>query len=500
MNHKRFYQTVSSLIALALLIISWITLLSSTTIAAEDQNQHTVFLPVVNRPLCDFPQHEPGYFFEHGLNEQFSQALGSIRPHETAWGCFSATDDINDYYYIYLPGPSHIYVSLTNIPPGHDYDLVLYDKYQKRLANSIEPGNHDEEIRFDNMSPGRYYVQVHNADKTAAAQTYRLNVIYIEEGYCDDLAIIQEMVPQVKDEKPDPYPFYSEIVNFGCRQVFDTFHSGHLALRMEYEAGNSDGYWGIATDGGFDATQFGGICLWAYAEEGTQSFSINLRDKTETERASSPQIVFEANKWKQFCVPLSDYSAQGVQLDNLENVNVHFHKALGNATIWVDDIKFSPPCNDRSITAEVFPQLKDRPDQYPIVAENDAFQCQVVEDISVTEPIALRLKYAAGDVGGYWGVATEDGFNATTYNNICLWAYAEHGRPAFTINLKDIPQTEKESGPQIIADTNRWEKFCVPLSHYSAQGVLLGKIENVNVNFSKDLGNATIWIDDLRYE
>lgn len=498
MKHKRLYKIASVPAALVLLGMLWIAQASSTSVSEADR--YPVFLPIVNRPLCDFPKIEPGYVFEHEPNDIFAKAIGPIRPYEIVWGCFSGPNDVDDVYYFDLTVPSSIEVRLTNIPAGHNYDLVLYDKDEDRITYSKKSGNEDEIIRSEKELPGgRYYVQVYNAGKKASGQTYKLEIEYDLSYACDHPAIIFEMFPQLR-EVHNVFAFYSKAANFECKLVTDIVHSGYLAMRLDYEAGNDDGYWGIATTEGFDASKFGDVCIWAYAEERLQTFTINLKDMAGTEKPSTPQTIVETNKWKQFCVPLTQYSARGVQLDQLENVNIHFNKALGDAVIWVDDIKFSLPCDHPVVTAEVFPQLKDELDQFPFYAVNEAFQCQVVEDIVASEPIGLRLKYAAGDVVGYWGVATQNGYNASGFERICYSAFAEEPHQTFAIHLKDKAGTEKASIPQIIDKADAWKRFCVPLAQFETQGVQLDKIENVNVHFSKELRDAAVWIDDLAYE
>jgi hypothetical protein len=109
---------------------------------------------------------------------------------------------------------------------------------------------------------------------------------------------------------------------------------------MEYDATFGDvGYWGIATPSGYDASQFSEICFWVYAKMDFQSFTVNVKDAVGVERPSAP-LVAKSDNWTQFCIPLSQYEILGVQLDRLNNINVHFEQPGGDAVIWVDDFEF----------------------------------------------------------------------------------------------------------------------------------------------------------------
>lgn len=130
---------------------------------------------------------------------------------------------------------------------------------------------------------------------------------------------------------------------FECRGVYDTVRSEPVAVRIEYHVVRGSyrhGYFGIGTLGGYDATAFSQICLWAYAEQPDQAFRVKLKDTSEAE-AGVNVTVREPNKWSQICVDLAEFSDQGVKLDQLDNVNLGFEEANGNATIWVDDFEFT---------------------------------------------------------------------------------------------------------------------------------------------------------------
>lgn len=161
-------------------------------------------------------------------------------------------------------------------------------------------------------------------------------------------------------------------------------------------------------------------------------------------------------------------------------------------------------CNHLAITEDVFPQLKDEPDAYPIYGPIDDpnFQCRAVFDPVYDGQLAIRIEYHnAGDNFGYWGInLAPTGYDVTGYSQICLQAHAKKPLQVFRLKLKDLDGTEIAKNIIVQGEGGNkteaaWEEECVPLSYYYDQGVDIVRLENVNVGFDKDTGDAIVWLD-----
>jgi hypothetical protein len=150
--------------------------------------------------------------------------------------------------------------------------------------------------------------------------------------------------PQLQ-EVPGQRAFYGPLEEseevFLCEGVRDIVHSIPVAVRIEYHIAQGTGrfgYFGIGTLGGYNVTQFSQICLWAYAVQPDQAFRVKLRDTLGTEMGVNV-TVRDANEWSRICVDLQRFSDQGVDLSQLDNINLGFEEANGSATVWVDDFE-----------------------------------------------------------------------------------------------------------------------------------------------------------------
>ena len=125
------------------------------------------------------------------------------------------------------------------------------------------------------------------------------------------------------------------------------------------------------------------------------------------------------------------------------------------------------------------------------------FHCQGVYAPVRSEPGAVKLEYSStGNNFGFWGVGTPDGYDATGYDQICFWAYAEKPAQNFYLQIRDI--RDKEERLLIsLEDSNEWTQFCKSLSDFADLGVRLDQVENFNIGFNETTGNATIWVDDF---
>lgn len=124
-------------------------------------------------PLLKIP------FVSQEPNGNAAQANGPIPSGETVYGSFTPGDQLSDYYYFDLDYPYTIQAELTNIPPGHDYDVVIRDAAMNAIGYSGEYSNRDESALTVMVFPARYYIQVYNWSATYTYERYQLLVTYI---------------------------------------------------------------------------------------------------------------------------------------------------------------------------------------------------------------------------------------------------------------------------------------------------------------------------------
>lgn len=156
-------------------------------------------------------------------------------------------------------------------------------------------------------------------------------------------------------------------------------------------------------------------------------------------------------------------------------------------------------CNNPLITKYVFPQLEPVESEFPFYGPLDDpnFRCQGVFDLIFSEPVAVMIDYKnVGDNSGYWGIGIPVGFDASGFRELCFWAYSKNPAQSFYLRAKDTNNSEKRLLISL-ESSNEWTQSCKPLSDFEKLGVELSQIENFNLGFDKDSGNATIWVDDF---
>ena len=112
-------------------------------------------------------------------NDDYSLANGPIVPDLVYYGTFPSEDDISDYYFFELSARRRVEMWLSNIPSGHDYNLVLRDDTPDLtvVGYSAQLGNSNEHIRIGILPPGRYYVQVYHYSSGGSTQRYYLKYV-----------------------------------------------------------------------------------------------------------------------------------------------------------------------------------------------------------------------------------------------------------------------------------------------------------------------------------
>jgi len=112
-------------------------------------------------------------------DDALSEANGPILPGPTYYGTLPSDGDIHDYFYFDLPVDQSLELWLTDIPSGHDYDLVLRDSsLTPPIGYSGEPGNSPEHIETGILATGRYYIQVYRHSLGGSTQPYHLRFDY----------------------------------------------------------------------------------------------------------------------------------------------------------------------------------------------------------------------------------------------------------------------------------------------------------------------------------
>ena len=159
---------------------------------------------------------------------------------------------------------------------------------------------------------------------------------------CNHPAVTKNLFPQLENVDGQ-FPMYgpegdSHIL---CQAVYDLVHTpGKMAVHFKYEnVGTNFGWWGVATPNGYDASQYKQLCFWAYAQVPNQSFRFKMKDMARHEKGIVTTLE-KTNEWQQICADLSVFSDLGIQVNNMNNVNLGFEKPTGSSEIWIADFEF----------------------------------------------------------------------------------------------------------------------------------------------------------------
>ncbi len=124
-------------------------------------------------------------------NDSFSLAYGPLDAGVHYLSYISYSGDI-DYYKVEVPpGCSSMFISMTSIPAGCDYDMRLFNSSQVEVAFTINGGNRDEWIRYESPVPGTYYIKIY--PYTTAYST--------SDSY--DLSLSLELCPVIESISPN---------------------------------------------------------------------------------------------------------------------------------------------------------------------------------------------------------------------------------------------------------------------------------------------------------
>ena len=162
-------------------------------------------------------------------------------------------------------------------------------------------------------------------------------------------------------------------------------------------------------------------------------------------------------------------------------------------------------CDLPPVTGNLFPQLAEETGQFSMygpVGDPDEtnFLCEAVYDKVHEQPMAVHIKYEnVGTNFGWWGVATPNGYDASGHSQVCFWAYALEPNQSFRMKMKDT--TKREQGVVTTIETpNEWTRICTDISKFAELGILVDKMDNVNLGFERPTGSAEIWIAEFEFK
>ncbi|HEY3473878.1 MAG TPA: hypothetical protein VGK56_04665, partial [Anaerolineales bacterium] len=141
------------------------------------------------------------------------------------------------------------------------------------------------------------------------------------------------------------YPIYGPVEGADaehilCEGVTDIVHDGALAVHYRYtRVDKNAGWFGIATPNGYDASQHDQLCFWAYARQPRQTFRVKMKD-TSLNEAGVVTTISKVNEWEEICTDISEFAALGINVEQMDNVNLGFEDPLGSAEIWIADFTF----------------------------------------------------------------------------------------------------------------------------------------------------------------
>ena len=101
-----------------------------------------------------------GYYNEEDENNDTISTADLITSERVMIGRFTSTSDNYDYYKIYATAGNGIYIELSGIPNGCDYDLYLCDQNNNVLSSSLNSSDIGEWIETPINTSGYYYIRV----------------------------------------------------------------------------------------------------------------------------------------------------------------------------------------------------------------------------------------------------------------------------------------------------------------------------------------------------
>jgi hypothetical protein len=161
---------------------------------------------------------------------------------------------------------------------------------------------------------------------------------------CELRPTTQNLFPQLANEVGQ-FPIHGPVdgagaEDFHCEVVSDLVHDLPMAVHIKYaKVTDNNGWWGVATPNGYNASKYSQLCFWAYTNQPFQSFRVKMKDTSGMENGV-PVTIKTANKWEPICTDVSKFKELGINTEKMDNINLGFEAPLGSAEIWVADFEF----------------------------------------------------------------------------------------------------------------------------------------------------------------
>ena len=81
------------------------------------------------------------------------------------------------------------------------------------------------------------------------------------------------------------------------------------------------------------------LCFWAYAKQERQTFRFKMKDTSRNEEGFAT-TVSKVNDWEEICRDVSEFADLGINVQQMDNVNLGFEAPLGSAEVWIADFEF----------------------------------------------------------------------------------------------------------------------------------------------------------------
>lgn len=116
-----------------------------------------------------------GYYDRESEDNNTIATADTITSERVMQGQFTSTSDNSDYYKTYISSGTNIYVQLSSIPGGCDYDLYLQNSSGTTLSQSNNGADKGEWLEYSISSSGYYYLKVARYSGTSSTY-YRLYI------------------------------------------------------------------------------------------------------------------------------------------------------------------------------------------------------------------------------------------------------------------------------------------------------------------------------------
>jgi hypothetical protein len=450
-------------------------------------------------------------------NNSLSQACGPLAPgkrYQYFIRCTTKPDD--DYYYIDLETPGTVTLDLTDIPPGADYDIYLYDENKTLKCYSNRGGNLPEHAECHLGSSGRYYVWVHPYAGCNESDPYVLTVAYPTPPpppiptttptppcnvHIDDFG---DSDPRNDLRKPSGW----ELDPPGCG-TFGVEYNG-FELQLNYDlTGPVECTARYTTTLSLGASPYKMLTFGILGSDRDELAStvIGLRDEVGHETRLKVGDFLNhvvTNTWEGVDLPLAAF-ATAVDTTQLDTLFVEMTDTAGasKGTIYLDSIRLERPL--APLTVDNFNDLADPnalgggtgiyKDEDPGTILETTYIADGTYDNS---PGSYIISYTLPSGG--WALWETDllGLDVSDYAFLTFYIKGANGGEKVNLYLADggnrAAYVDMEDYAPIAID---WTPVRVPLQAF--EGVALTDLTRVKLVFEWEPMTGTISLDDLRF-